>query len=359
MRSLTLLPTPLLALLTATAASALDASSLKIDYTTPATCSRPTRNGDSISVNYRGSLLSNGVEFDESYKRGAPFNFKLGAGEVIEGWDLGLLDMCPGERRNLTIPPELGYGLSGAGPIPGGATLRFETELVDILGVMQETVSFGSNITANGTASVSTMTEAVSTKEGAFGIATAPPEPPKDGGKEGSTGGLTATPLNDSAEQEAPDPPQEPIERNECQLLGPFALLVQGALGAFAILSLVGKRYRETPKRPWKIWFFDVSKQVLGSMLTHVLNLAMSMMGTVDVINAAATKGIEEGKHDPQGRQPNPCSYYLLNLGIDVSLGVRMTFESLNTNLGRRPPSGSLCSISSSKCSTAHSFTHP
>ena len=62
------------------------------------------------------------------------FEFKLGAGQVIKGWDLGVDKMCKGEKRKLTIPPELGYGERGAGGvIPGGATLIFEGELLDVL----------------------------------------------------------------------------------------------------------------------------------------------------------------------------------------------------------------------------------
>ncbi|KAI6803600.1 hypothetical protein KC360_g2865 [Hortaea werneckii] len=301
------LPLPLLALIT----TAIAAPELQIDTTAPASCSRPSKSGDSISVHYRGTLLSDGVLFDESYRRGSPFTFHLGAGEVIAGWDQGLLDMCPGERRNLTIPPELGYGDSGIGPIPGGATLRFETELVDIVGVKQETVSF---------LSASTATDAT------LGIATAPPNPPQEAeAKPAETETeLTATPLESADSQK--DPEQQPGEQGECRLLGPFALLVQGALGAFAILSLVWKRYRENPKRPWKIWFFDVSKQVVGSILTHILNLAMSMVGNVDVVNAAASKGSEGSQADAEGRQPNPCSYYLLNLAIDTTIGIPVLY---------------------------------
>ena len=90
---------------------------------------------------------------------------------------------------------------------------------------------------------------------------------------------------------------------------------------ALALLTLVWKRWRETPKRPWKIFFFDVSKQVFGSMLTHVINLAMSMLSSVDMANAAAhavSKGGDAVKND-EGGTPNPCSFYLLNLAIDVS----------------------------------------
>ncbi|RBQ81915.1 hypothetical protein VDGD_06027 [Verticillium dahliae] len=69
------------------------------------------------------------------YNRGQPFNVKIGAGQVIKGWEEGLLDMCIGEKRTLTIPSDMGYGPRGMGPIPGGATLIFETELMGIEGV--------------------------------------------------------------------------------------------------------------------------------------------------------------------------------------------------------------------------------
>uniref|UniRef100_A0A182PD25 peptidylprolyl isomerase n=1 Tax=Anopheles epiroticus TaxID=199890 RepID=A0A182PD25_9DIPT len=68
-----------------------------------------------------------------SFDRDQPFTFQLGAGQVIKGWDQGLTDMCVGEKRVLTIPPELGYGDRGAGNvIPGGATLVFDVELINI-----------------------------------------------------------------------------------------------------------------------------------------------------------------------------------------------------------------------------------
>ena len=96
-------------------------------------------------------------------------------------------------------------------------------------------------------------------------------------------------------------------ENGECKLLGPFALVVQAALGALALLSLVYKRWRERPQRPLKIWAFDASKQVVGSALLHVANLLMSMLSSGQLTVKA------------DDYQANPCSFYLLNLAIDVS----------------------------------------
>jgi hypothetical protein len=107
-------------------------------------------------------------------------------------------------------------------------------------------------------------------------------------------------------------------DNGECHLLGPYALIVQGALGLLALSALVYKRWRETPRRPLKIWFFDVSKQVFGSVLLHLANILMSMLssGKFDVASKtqATTKLAGDGEE-----QPNPCSFYLLNLAIDVS----------------------------------------
>lgn len=88
--------------------------------------------GKRVTVNYRGTL-EDGTEFDSSYSRNQPFSFNLGQGEVIQGWDLGVKGMKIGGKRKLTIPPELGYGDGGVpGVIPGGATLIFEVELLDV-----------------------------------------------------------------------------------------------------------------------------------------------------------------------------------------------------------------------------------
>ncbi|XP_073526264.1 uncharacterized protein [Phyllobates terribilis] len=100
----------------------------------PASCDIKAHKGDRIKVHYRGTL-TDGTVFDSSFERGDPIEFVLGNGQVIKGWDQGLLGMCVGEKRKLKIPAKLGYGEQGSPPtIPGGATLIFETELVSVNG---------------------------------------------------------------------------------------------------------------------------------------------------------------------------------------------------------------------------------
>lgn len=93
---------------------------------------RELENGNLAVVHYVGTL-SNGQKFDSSLDRGEPFVFMIGAGQVIEGWDIGLLGMKVGEVRRLVIPPQYGYGDRAIGQIPAGSTLVFEVELIDIL----------------------------------------------------------------------------------------------------------------------------------------------------------------------------------------------------------------------------------
>jgi len=89
--------------------------------------------GDTISVNYLGTLAANGQKFDSSYDRNEPFTFKLGSGQVIEGWEKGIVGMKVGGKRILTIAPDKAYGPDGYPPvIPPNATLKFEVELMDV-----------------------------------------------------------------------------------------------------------------------------------------------------------------------------------------------------------------------------------
>lgn len=121
-------------------------------------------------------------------------------------------------------------------------------------------------------------------------------------------------------------------------MLGSFAILVQAALGALALLSLVFKRWRERPQRPVKIWAFDVSKQVFGTVLLHMANLFMSMFSAGQIqaqIARAAASAVGAGS-DPDWR-PNPCSFYLLNLAIDTTLGIPILLGILKLlNVGAR-----------------------
>jgi FKBP-type peptidyl-prolyl cis-trans isomerase len=87
----------------------------------------PAQKGNVAKVHYTG-WLTNGYKFDSSRDRGQVFGFTLGAGRVIRGWELGVQGMLPGEKRILVVPPGLGYGARGAGPIPGGSTLIFAVE---------------------------------------------------------------------------------------------------------------------------------------------------------------------------------------------------------------------------------------
>ena len=110
-------------------------SGLKIVEVSRAAEAAAAQAGDTVFVHYTGKLQSNGTEFDSSRKRGVPIDFVLGAGKVIRGWDEGIAGMRIGDKRQLTIPPNLAYGAAGAGGglIPPNATLVFDVELMGLV----------------------------------------------------------------------------------------------------------------------------------------------------------------------------------------------------------------------------------
>ncbi|XWS31225.1 hypothetical protein CRYUN_Cryun23aG0059200 [Craigia yunnanensis] len=126
---------PVILLTFANAKKSADVTELQIGVKyKPKSCEFQAHKGDRIKVHYRGKL-TDGTVFDSSFERGDPIEFELGSGQVIKGWDQGLLGMCVGEKRKLKIPAKLGYGAQGSPPtIPGGATLIFDTELVAVNG---------------------------------------------------------------------------------------------------------------------------------------------------------------------------------------------------------------------------------
>lgn len=105
-------------------------SGLQYEVITEGKGTKPTA-ADTVTVHYRGTLI-NGTEFDNSFKRGQPISFPLG--NVIAGWTEGLQLMSVGSKYKFYIPAQLGYGMNGSGPIPGGAALIFEVELLQVNG---------------------------------------------------------------------------------------------------------------------------------------------------------------------------------------------------------------------------------
>lgn len=177
------------------------------------------------------------------------------------------------------------------------------------------------------------------TSSAAFAIATAPNAPlPTPVGVDGLDSITITTTSVESTPTAMAIGGQNGDDQGECRLLGPFALFVQLALGGLALMSLVYKRWRERPQRPLKIWFFDASKQVFGSVLVHVANVFMSMLtsgrfsikvepasvATVRAVSMMVVRSLvprdgQDGGAPDDDYTPNPCSFYLLNLAIDVS----------------------------------------
>ncbi|KAK6526944.1 hypothetical protein TWF281_010140 [Arthrobotrys megalospora] len=122
------------------------------------------------------------------------------------------------------------------------------------------------------------------------------------------------------------DDPKDHDDGEQCELLGSFALLVQAALGFLALSSLVYKRWRERPQRPVKIWFFDVSKQVVGSVLVHIANLVLSLISSGRFDTTPHPSRLVRRDDD---YHPNPCSFYLLNLAIDTTVGIAILIYAL------------------------------
>ncbi len=126
------IPTPALTAAPASTNNQSVITELKIEDIKVGTGPAEVKSGDTVVVNYKGTLL-NGTQFDSSYDRGQPFETKIGVGVVIKGWDVGLLGMKVGGKRKLTIPSDMAYGQQGAGSaIPPNSPLIFELELLAI-----------------------------------------------------------------------------------------------------------------------------------------------------------------------------------------------------------------------------------
>jgi len=123
--------------------AATDLSELGVkvtQYGGPTECKKVSKEGDRLEMHYTGKIDESsktgvkGEQFDTSRGAGKrPFEFIIGNGEVIKGWDQGLLNLCRGAKATLVIQPDFGYGDRGAGKIPGGATLNFDVEVLDIV----------------------------------------------------------------------------------------------------------------------------------------------------------------------------------------------------------------------------------
>ncbi|ORZ39453.1 Vaculolar membrane protein-domain-containing protein [Catenaria anguillulae PL171] len=117
--------------------------------------------------------------------------------------------------------------------------------------------------------------------------------------------------MNDAAGNTVVDDPSGGIDDDpQCQLLDHFAIGVQLLMGCIVFLSMLLKRHRESPRRPWRIWFFDISKQGLGASFVHGLNVLVSLVAG----------------SSPDSHSSNPCVFYFLNVGIDTTVGVYILY---------------------------------
>ncbi len=107
------------------------------------------------------------------------------------------------------------------------------------------------------------------------------------------------------------------LPNDQCELLGPVSILIQSLLGLIAISSLMVKRLYEHPKRPWKVWFYDVSKQVFGALGIHLLNLTVSLLKSKKALLLLIQ---QDGGGDEEDH--NQCDWYFLNLLMDTTIGV-------------------------------------
>lgn len=113
-----------------TSSSSASAPKLQITDTVVGTGDE-VKSGDTVLINYTGTL-EDGTKFDSSYDRGKPFETKIGVGDVIKGWDEGVVGMKVGGKRHLVIPPDLAYGDQQVGVIPPNSTLIFDVELMEV-----------------------------------------------------------------------------------------------------------------------------------------------------------------------------------------------------------------------------------
>merc|ERR1712113_1272212 len=134
MRNLIVISSILLSSSSLVRTKSVSKSGLQVEVTKEVKCKETHKavNGDKVTVHY-GGFLQDGKKFDSSFDRQQPFTFTIGVGQVIPGWDQGLLGVCAGEERHLVVPSPLAYGDRGAGDvIPPGAILLFDIVIVDV-----------------------------------------------------------------------------------------------------------------------------------------------------------------------------------------------------------------------------------